>query len=138
MKRVRLTRLAWVGPLSVATAVLAVLAIQAIAIRAISPLPRFSHAILSSTEPAILTAILGSAAVAVFALCVRWAVDPLRKYRQLAIAALLVSFLPNIAAGLLMRPAVDWPSMMVLMVMHVAAWAVTVSMLTRLTTVDGR
>ena len=37
-----------------------------------------------------------------------------------------------------MRPAVDWPSMMVLMVMHVTAWAVTVSMLTRLTTVDGR
>jgi hypothetical protein len=138
MKRVRLTRLAWVGPLSVATAVLAVLTIQAIAIRALSPLPRFSRAILSSTEPATLTAVLVSAAVAVFTLCVRWAVDPLRKYRQIAIAALLVSFLPNVAAGLLMRPAVDWPSMMALMAMHVAAWAVTVSMLTRLTTVEGR
>jgi hypothetical protein len=138
MKRVRLTRLAWVGPLSIATAVLAVLAIQAVAIRAISPLPRFSEAILSSAEPALLTAVLGSAGVAVFVLCVRWAVDPLQKYRQIALAALLVSFLPNIAAGLLMRPAVDWPSMMVLMAMHVAAWAVTVSMLTRLTTVEGR
>jgi hypothetical protein len=93
---------------------------------------------LSSTEPAILTAALCSAAIAVFALCVRWPVDPLRKYRQIAIAALLVSFLPNIAAGLLMPPAVDWPSMMVLMAIHVAAWAVTVSMLTRLTTVEGR
>jgi hypothetical protein len=138
MKRVRLTRLVWVGPLSVGTAVLAVVAIQEIAIRAISPLPRFCQAILSSAEPAILTAVLVSAAIAVFVLCVRWAEDPLRKYRQIAAAALLVSFLPNVAAGLLMRPAVDWPSMMVLMGMHVAAWAVTVSMLTRLTTIDGR
>jgi hypothetical protein len=138
MKRVRLTRLAWVGPLSVATAVLAVLTIQAIAIRALSPLPRFSQATLSSSEPAILTAVLVSAAVAVFALCARWTEDPLRKYRQIAFATLLVSFLPNGAVGLLMRPAVDWPSMLALMTMHVAAWAVTVSMLTRLTTVEGR
>jgi hypothetical protein len=93
---------------------------------------------LSSNEPAILTAVLVSAAVAVFALSVRRAVDPIRKYRQIAMTALIISFLPNVAAGLLMRPAVDWPSMMALMAMHVAAWAVTVSMLTRLTTVDDR
>jgi hypothetical protein len=138
MKTVRLTRLAWVGPLTVATAVVAVLAIQAIAARALSPLPRFSEAILSSNEPAILTTLLVSAAVAVFALCARRAADPIRKYRQIAMTALIISFLPNVAAGVLMRPAVDWPSMMALMAMHVAAWAVTVSMLTRLTTVDDR
>jgi hypothetical protein len=137
MKEVKVARLYWVGPLSVATSVLAVLAVQFIATRILSPLPRFSQAVMSSTEPAIVTATLVSAAVLVFALTVRWATDPLRKYRQIARGALLVSFVPNVAAGLLMRPAVDWPSMMALMAMHVVAWAVTVSMLTRLATVEG-
>jgi hypothetical protein len=136
MKTVSMARLAWVGPLSVATAVLAVLAVQAIAIRALSPLPRFSQAVLSSTEPAIVTAILVSAGVLVFAVCVGWVADPMRRYRQIALTTLFVSFVPNVAAGFLMRPAVDWPSMMALMSMHVVAWAVTVPMLTRLAAIE--
>jgi uncharacterized membrane protein len=136
MKKIRLARLSWVGPLTVATSVLTVLAVQFIATRALSPLPRFSQAVLSSTEPASVTTALVSAAVLVFALSVRWATNPLRRYRQIALGALLVSFVPNVAAGFFMRPAVDWPSMMALMSMHIVAWAVTVSMLTRLTTVE--
>ena len=135
MIKVHMVRLLWVGPLSVATAVLAVLAVQAVTVRALSPLPRFSQAVLSSNEPAILTAILVSVGVGVFAICVGWITDPVRRYRRIALAALLVSLVPNIAAGFLMRPAVDWPSMVALMSMHVIAWAVTVSMLTRLTTI---
>ena len=132
-----MARVYWVGPLSVAMSVLAVLAVQVIAIRALSPLPRFSQAVLSSAEPAIVTAALVSAGVLVFAMCVRWAMNPLRTYRRIALAVLLLSFVPNVAAAVLMGPAVNWPSMIALMSMHVAAWAVTVSMLTRLTSVEG-
>jgi hypothetical protein len=130
MKTARMVRLAWVGPLTVATAVLAVVAVQAVAIRALTPLPQFSRAVLASTEPAVATAILVSAGVIVFAMCIAYAAEPLRTYRRIARAALAVSFVPNIVAGFLMRPAVDWPSMIALMSMHVVAWAITVSMLT--------
>jgi hypothetical protein len=136
MRRVSLRRLYWVGPLSIATSVLAVLAVQLIAVKALSPLPRFSQAVLASTEPAVVTAVLVSGAVLVFAMCAHLAVDPLRTYRQIAVAVLLLSFLPNVAVALFLRPAVDWPSMIALMSMHVVAWAVTVWMLTSLTVVE--
>ena len=136
MKRVSLTRLYWVGPLSITTSVLAVLTVQLIVVKVLSPLPRFSQAVLASTEPAIVTAVLVSGAVLVFVMCVHLAADPLRTYRQIAVGVLLLSFVPNVAAALLMRPAVDWTSMIALMSMHVVAWAVTVSMLTTLTVVE--
>ena len=136
MKRVSVTRLYWVGPLSITTSVLAVLTVQWIAVTVLSPLPRFSQAVLASTEPAMVTAVLVSGAVLVFAMCVHLAADPLHTYRQIAVGVLLLSFVPNVAAALFMRPAVDWPSMIALMLMHVVAWAITVSMLIRLTVVE--
>jgi len=132
MKRARLIRLYWVGPLTVAISVLAVSIVQSIAIRIVSPLPRFSEAVLMSREPAIVTAVLVSGAVLVFGMCVHFAADPLRTYWRIALGALFLSFVPNVAAAVLMRPAVDWPSMIALMVMHVVAWAVSVTMLPRL------
>ena len=85
-----------------------------------------------SNEPAIVTAVLVSGAVLVFGMCVQFAAHPLRTYRRIALAALLVSFVPNVAAVVLLRPSVDWPSMTALMVMHVVASAVSVTMLPRL------
>jgi hypothetical protein len=69
-------------------------------------------------------------------MCVRLVVDPMRTFRQIALVALLLSFVPNIAAGFLMRPAVDWPSMLALMSMHVVAWAAIVGMLSCLAVPD--
>jgi hypothetical protein len=135
LHEIRLTRLCWVGPGTVAASVVAVAAIQLIAVRILSPLPRFSEAVLTSAEPVIVTAVLVSVAVLVFALCVRWADDPLSTFCRIAFGTLLLSFLPNVAAAVLLRPATTWPSMIALMVMHVVAWAVTVTMLTRLTLV---
>jgi len=113
-------------------------AVQWIAVDRLRPLPRFSERVLTSTEPAVVTAVLVSAAVLVFVVCVHLAADPLHAYRQIAFGALLISFVPNGAAALLLRPAADWPSMIALMVMHVTAWAVTVTMLTRLPVVRDR
>ena len=133
-QRIIVSRLYWIGPATVVTSVAAVTAVRLIAAAILGPLPRFSERLLSSDEPEVITAVLVSMAVLVFLVCVRLAADPVSTYRRIALAALLISFLPNLAAGQLLRPAVDWPSMIALMVMHVAAWAVTVSMLTRLTT----
>ena len=136
-QRISATRLYWVGPATVATSVLAVTAVQSIAVDILAPLPRFSERVLTSAEPQVVTAVLVSTAVLVFVVCVHLAGDPVRTYRQISLGALLISFVPNLAAGLLLRPAADWPSMIALMVMHVTAWAVTVPMLTRLTVVRG-
>jgi hypothetical protein len=136
MKSVSLARLYWVGPLSIATSVIAVLIVQFIAVKVLSPLPRFSQAVLASTEPAIVTAILVSGAVLVFGLCVHLAADSLRTYRRIAFGTLLLSFVPNVTAALFMGPAVDWPSMTALMLMHVTACAITVWMLTTFTVVE--
>ena len=135
VQRLRVTRLYWAGPATVVTAVLAVSAVQWIVVDRLPPLPRFSERVLTSTEPAVVTAVLVSAAVLVFVVCVHLAADPMRTYRQIALGALLISLVPNVAAALLLKPEADWPSMIALMVMHVTAWAVTVTMLTRLTVV---
>ena len=104
--------------------VLAVSAVQVIAVHVLSPLPRFSEAVLTSREPMIVTAVLVSAAVVVFAACVHLAADPLRTlHRQIALGTLFISLLPNVVAALLLKPAADWPSMIALILMHVTAWA---------------
>lgn len=131
--RISLTRLYWVGPITVATSVLAVSMIQLIALHTLRPLPRFSESVLTSREPPIVTAVLVSMGVLVFAVCVRVAADPMRTYHRIAFGALLLSFVPNVAAAVLLRPAADWPSMIALMMMHVTAWVITVTMLTRMT-----
>jgi len=127
-----LRRLYWVGPATVAASVLAVLVVQKISLAMLRPLPKFSEAVLNSNEPAAVTATLVSAAVLTFAIVAVLSESPSRTFVRVASLVLLVSFTPNVALALSGNPGVDWPSMMALMVMHVVAWAVTVSMLTRL------
>ena len=63
-----------------------------------------------------------------------WTTRPIRTYKIIAAVVLILSFVPDIA---IVRVGVPWPLAIVLMVMHVVAWAVTVTMLTRLTTVPS-
>jgi hypothetical protein len=62
--------------------------------------------------------------------------DPIPAYRLLAVRALLVSFVPDITVAF--SPRAKWPYAFALAAMHVAAWAVCVPMLTKLTTKDAR
>ncbi len=128
-----LRRLYWVGPATVAAAVVAVRLLQVLAVAVLSP-PEIS--LLRSEEPAVFTAVLVAIAVVAFAIVASEATNPLRTYRQIAFVALIVSCLPDVALGfgLVIRNE-GWPLAVVFILMHVAAWAVTVSMLTRLTTV---
>jgi hypothetical protein len=126
---VNLHRLFWVGPATVAVAVLAVLMVQKISLAMLGPIPRFSGAVLDSNEPAIVTAVLVSAAVLAFAVLGTASTSPVRTFKRLALVVLLVSFIPNVAMAL---SGAGWSPMIALMAMHILAWAVTVTMLTRL------
>ena len=134
---INLRRLYWVGPATIAAAVLAVAVVQQISLMVLPSLPRFSAAVLQSDEPAAVTAVLGSAAVATFVAVVRTADRPLRTFQRLALGVLLLSFTPN-AAAVLFVPGTTWLSMLPLMAMHVVAYGVTVTMLTRLTAARSR
>jgi hypothetical protein len=126
---VNLQRLVWVGPATTAVAVLAVLSVQRISLAMLGPIPQFSAAVLNSNEPALVTTVLVAAAVLAFAAMGNASARAVRTFKRLALLVLLVSFIPNIAMAL---SGAGWPPMIALMSMHVAAWAVTVTMLTRL------
>ena len=126
-------RLAWLGPSTVVLAIAAVFVVQQLALRLFNPLP-VEYTLLRSMEAEILTALFVSGAVLVFFVVAREAIDPVRTYRRVALAALVLSFIPDIILGYSSRPAPAtslWPIAGVFAVMHVAAWAVTVLMLTQ-------
>jgi hypothetical protein len=134
-----LRRLYWVGPSTVGAAVVAVMVCQRAAMALVPPLSltRFSSSILASNEPAFVTAVLVSGAVIIFPMFVEMASNPLRTFRRFSTAVMLVSCAPNLYAALARDAGVEW-GMLALMVMHVAAWAVTVPMLTGLTVAGAR
>jgi hypothetical protein len=109
--------------------VLAVWIVQHISLALLpSLLPRFSGSVLKSNEPAVLTAILVTGAVFTFPIVADWSPNPLRSFRRLALGVLIVSCVPN-ALGVVSRRDLG---MLALMVLHIVAWAVTVTMLTQL------
>jgi hypothetical protein len=125
-----LYKLYWVGPATVAGAVLVVKVMQLVATALLVPRERSP---LSSEEPSIFTAILVSVAVLVFAIVGHQSSTPVRTFPRIALVALLLSILPELALGFGLIKGEGWPLAIVFTLMHVAAWAVTVTMLTRLT-----
>jgi len=121
-------RLLWVGPLTI---VASIAAVRSVALRLVSRPARFAPLYIG--PPIVDTAVLVAAAIIVFAFVAGTASHPLCLYRRIALVALVVSFIPD----LLLPgrwPGATWAIAATLMIMHVAAWWVTVTMLTRLTT----
>ena len=131
-QEINLRRLYWVGPATIGAAVGAVMVWQKIALALLPPVSKFSESILNSDEPALFTAILVGGAVVIFPMFVEMASNPLRTFRRVSLAVMVVSCAPNLLAALSRDAGVEW-GMLALMVMHIVAWAVTVPMLTRLT-----
>ena len=129
-----LRRLYWVGPATVASAVLVVWALQLIAIALLDPSER---SLLSSDEPTIFTAVLVSLAVVVFAIVGHESMTPVRTFQRTAFVALILSCVPDLALGFGLLRGEGWTLAIVLTLMHIAAWAVTVTMLTKLTAVNS-
>jgi hypothetical protein len=128
-------RLLWVGPVTIAASVAAVVVVQQISLLVLRDLPKFSGRILHSNEPAYATLFFVGAAVLIFPIIADAASNPLRTFRRLAFGVLLLSCVPNLYGGFFGK-SID-RGMLTLMLLHVVAWAVTVQMLTRLTVVPS-
>lgn len=128
---IQLKKLWWVGPLTVLAAILGVLIVRAIAM-AILPSP-YAPGLAMIFLPIVLTLVLCTGAVLVFALVGRFAKNPVRTYIIIASIFLVISFLPDLAAVSAPFPGAGWPYSITLMIMHVVAGFITVYMLLKLT-----
>jgi hypothetical protein len=128
-----LGRVVWAGPLTVLASVAAVQCVRVIAVVLLHPARTFAP--LLWPPPIIDTVILVTAAVIVFSAVASRSSSPIRTFRTIAAAVLLLSFVPDILLALWHSFGGSWPEAAALMAMHVVAWAVTVTMLMRLTTV---
>jgi len=131
---VELRKLWWVGPLTVLAAIVGVLIVRAIARMILQP--PYAPGLEMIMIPIILTLVLCTAAVLVFALVGPYAKNPVRTYIIISFVFLIISFLPDIAAASMRMPGAGWPYSITLMIMHVVAGVITVLMLTRLTVAE--
>ena len=128
---VELRKLWWVGPLTVLAAIVGVLIVRVIARLILQP--PYAPGLAMLMIPIVLTLVLCTAAVLVFALVGRFAKNPVRTYIIISFVFLVISFLPDIAAASMRMPGAGWPYSITLMIMHVVAGVITVLMLTRFT-----
>jgi len=133
---IQLKKLWWVGPLTVVAAIIGVLIVRVIAM-AILP-PTYAPGLAMIAIPIILTLVLCTGAVIVFALVGRFAKNPIRTYLIISSVFLVVSFLPDIAAVSMPMPGAGWPYSITLMIMHVVAGFITVYMLIKLTALQSQ
>ena len=131
---VELRKLWWVGPLTVLAAIVGVLIVRTIARLILQP--PYAPGLAMFMIPIVLTLVLCTAAVLVFALVGRFAKNPVRTYIIISFVFLIISFLPDIAAASMRMPGAGWPYSITLMIMHVVAGVITVLMLTRLTVAE--
>ena len=133
---VQLRRLLWVGPLTVLASVIGVLIVRMIAVAVLQPNPQPIS--LGWGAPIMFTVVLVAGAVLVFALVARFARNPIRTYQIIALIVLLLSFLPDAAYAQSPIPGASWPVAIALMIMHVVAWAICVSMLVKLSVAENK
>jgi uncharacterized protein DUF6069 len=119
------SRIYWLGPLTICSAIAAVLATRWAGLKLVTVPRRFDPLGLGPTV--VDTFVLVTIAAFVFTTVAASPHEhPRRRYRVIAFICLLVSFVPDV----LMTAA--WPLKSLLMAEHVAAWLVTVEFLTRL------
>ena len=129
-------KLWWIGPLTVVSAMIGVLLVRVIAM-AILP-PPYAPGLDIIALPIVLTLILCTSAVLVFALVGRFAKNPVRTYIIICSIFLVISFLPDIAVASAPFPGAGWHYSITLMIMHVVAGFITVFMLIKLTTAGSK
>jgi hypothetical protein len=123
----RLIRLLWAGPLTILFSVTAVWLIRLAAVSLLHP--NKEYAPLTPGPPVFDAVIAVGAAIVVFARIWSDSLEPARDYRSLAAKVLIVSFVPDVALAIMHGFGGGWPEALALMVMHVAVWAVCVTML---------
>ena len=125
----------WVGPSTIIASIAAVLVVRKAALMVLHAPPSFAP--LAVFPPIIDTTVLVAAAILVFTVVAGTAANSCRLYRRIALVALFVSFIPDLLLPS-RWPGATWALAGALMTMHVAAWWVTVTMLTTLTAASVR
>jgi hypothetical protein len=130
-EQVALRRLLWVGPLAVLASVVANLIFTMIGNQLLGVSPEFPA--LTPGAIAVFTAVGVLAAVVVFALVARFARRPIWLFRRIALVALLLSFIPDLALPFMPGPdPVGAREVVLLALTHVVAAVVSVALLTTL------
>ena len=119
-------RFLWVAALTITVSVLLVLAVRAAAIRILHPKPGFAP--LALGPPILDTVVCVIVAIFVF-LKVSTYPDAVRKWRYLATAVLVISFVPDVLLARSHAFGGGWPEACALMIMHVVVWIVCISLL---------
>jgi len=126
--RSSLSRLWWLGPLTVVAALIANIAVRAVALALFAVSPLFPHFMWDHLVGFTLVSV--TAVVVVFALVARSARRPLHRYRQIAAVFLILSLLPDVVLFYGDDPTASPAAIIALMVMHVVDAAVCVGLLT--------
>src|SRR5271169_2033201 len=126
-----LRKLWWAGPLTVLAAIIGVLIVRIIARMILQP--PYAPGLAMIMIPIILTLVLCTCAVLVFALVGQFAKNPVLIYIIIASVFLIISFLPDIAVASAPFPGAGWPYSITLMIMHIVAGLITVNLLIKLT-----
>ncbi len=131
-ERIVLGRLVWAGPFAIVAAIAANIVTQQIAVAVLQPDPQFLP--LTLPVPIVFTLVGVLGAVIAYALVARFSHRPVWLFRRIAFVTLLISFIPDILMLITgFNPGITFANVVVLMVMHVVAWAVSVGVLTRFT-----
>lgn len=128
--RVAFNRLWWVGLLAIVASAVANMLIQQIAVAVLRPDPGFGP--LTFVPPIMFSVIGALGAVIVYALMGRFARRPVALFKRVALIVLVVSLIPDIALlftnGM---PGATIGTVGALILMHIAAWAICVGLLTK-------
>jgi uncharacterized membrane protein len=117
--------------LTVAAAVVAVLAVREVAVRALHPDPAFTP--LSLGSPIIATIGCTVMAIYVFVGMVSYP-NSVRTWRRVSAVVLILSFAPCVLLAISHIMGGGWPEAGALMMMHVAVWSVCATLLPSLAT----
>lgn len=131
-QKVKASRLWWAGPLTIVVAVVANLIVRLIAVSLLGVSAEFMP--LQIGPPVVFTVVGVLGAVLAFAIIARFAARPISLFRKIAIAVLLISLVPDILVYTSnFMPGTSLAAVLALMLMHVVAFAVCVTLLPRLT-----
>ena len=120
-------RVLWAGTATIAAAVAAVLALREVAGRVIHPVRAFEP--LTTPAPAIVDTVLCTAVAIFVFINVASYPHPVRTWNRVAAAVLILSFIPDILLAISHSMGGGWPEACALMAMHVAVWAICVTLL---------
>jgi uncharacterized membrane protein len=125
-------RVLWgAAALTIAAAVIAVLAVREVAVRVLHPDPAFTP--LSLGSPIIATIGCTVVAIYVFVGMVSYP-NGVRTWRRVSAIVLILSFVPCVLLAISHIMGGGWPEACALMAMHVVVWAICAALLPSLAT----